>query len=582
MIDNFSFVNSNWIWEIVIIAILIWLVFAWKERDKYGSSKFNLHLFISFVAISSLVLIALQPQIYLKKDSHIAAIVTEGHDPIQLDSLKKANRKLEIYTYEIGETIIDNDKTPTSVFVLGNGIRAFDQWQLENIKTIFLGGKELKGVTQLNYIVDQTIGNNVQFHGNYKNPTKNNRLILEGPGGTTLDSLILTNEKSQLFKISTDLNVVGNFIFHLVEKDSFGIELSRDILPLTVVEKSSLNILILNSFPTFETKYLKNFLAEEGHQVVVKNQLTTARYKYEYFNMTSKPIIDIIQEKLEVFDLLIIDTKSLKGLSKQQRNILKNTVRELGLGVLIQPDANYFAGKKIVSSFKFDPEKSKEAVLNKYPKQNIKKYLYQFKDDFSIQPIHISDSKTWSAYERFGSGRFGSTVFYKTFELILNGHTKTYQYFWSDIIGNLSKQKKPSVQWKANDHFAYENQPFEFELRTSIQNPIVETNEGYSIPLQRDIHVKSLWKGKVYPREIGWKQHRVKQDSTVAFHYYVNDSSQWKSIANFNTIKSNQLFFKNTSRLENSSKEVLKLINPLWFFGIFILCSGYLWLEPKL
>jgi hypothetical protein len=512
----------------------------------------------------------------------VVAVLTEGYDNVRLDSLKKANKNLEVYPYTIGEAIFDTDKTPSSIYLLGHGISSFDLWQLETIPTLYLGGKELKGVTQLKYDYKQTKGSRIQFNGTYGNPTKNNRLLLEGPGGRTLDSVILTDEKSQVFKVSTDLNVVGVFTYHLVEKDSLGTVLTKAVLPLNIVEKTSLKILMLNGFPTFESKYLKNYLAETGHQVVVKNQITTARYKYEYFNMTSKPVIDITKEKLETFDLLIIDTKSLKALSKQQLTTLKTTVRELGLGILLQPDANYFSTKKPLSSFKFDPEKSKEGILNGYPKQNIKKYLYQFKADFSIQPIHRSDSKIWSAYERLGSGRIGTTVFRNTFELILNGHTKTYQGFWSEIIEQISKPKIPSVQWQSERNVAYQNQPYQFELRTNIPNPIVESSEGYSIPLERDIDVKSLWKGKMYPRDIGWKQLFTPQDSTEVFQYYVTDHSQWPSIANFNTVKANKSLFNDSSTLEVSPRTTLKVINPLWFFVVFMLCFGYLWLAPKL
>ena len=110
MIDSFSFVNINWIWTIIIIAILIWLIYAWKERNNYGSLKFIIHLGISFVAILSLILIALQPQIHVKKDTQVVAILTEGYNQEQLDSLQKTNQKLKIYPYKIGETIFDNDE----------------------------------------------------------------------------------------------------------------------------------------------------------------------------------------------------------------------------------------------------------------------------------------------------------------------------------------------------------------------------------------------------------------------------------------------------------------------------------------
>lgn len=583
MTDPFNFVNINWIWPTLFIASFIWLIYAWKEKAHYGHSKFILHLGVSLAAISSLVLIALQPQIPVKQDTQVAVLLTDGYDQAQLDSLKKINQTLEVSPYKIGEAIFDPDRLPSSVFILGHGIRAFDYWQLATTPTRYLGGKELKGVTQLNYDTYQTKGSRIQFNGTYTNPNKNHKLLLEGPGGTPLDSVILKEEPSQLFEVSTDLSITGNFRFHLVEKDSLGMVLSKDVLPLTIIEKSPLKILVLNGFPTFESKYLKNYLAEAGHQVVVKNQLTTARYKYEYFNMTSRPIIDITTEKLDFFDLLIIDTKSLKELSNRQIRTLRSAVSELGLGILIQADDNYFSGKKPIASFQFDPEKGKDATITAYPKQNIKKAPYQFKNNFSLQTIHGSDAKIWSAYERLGAGRVGSTVFQNTFELILNGHAKTYHHFWSEMIEKMSKRKTPSVQWSTNRHVAYLDQAFKFELRTAIPKPNLESSEGYSIPLQRDLYVKSLWKGQVYPRDIGWKQQYLSQDSMAVFQYYVTDDSQWKTITNFHTIKGNQIHFNDdTIHSVPAPREALKPVNPLWFFLIFILCSGYLWLAPKL
>ena len=581
MIDNVSFANDRFIWIILIIALFIWFIFALKEKNNYGRAKFSIHFCISFIAITSLVLIALQPQIHVKKEPQIAAIVTDGYKQTQLDSLKKVNPKLKIYTYKISEKIFNDNKIPSSLYILGHGIKSFDLWQLKNMPANYLGGEKLKGITQLNYESYQTRGNQIQFKGIYNNPTKNNKLLLRDPGGGTLDSLVLTNEKAQLFNVSTSLNVSGRFNFHLVEKDSLGKVLSKDNLPLIIVEKRPLKILVLNGFPTFESKYLKNYLAETGHQVVVKNQLTTARYKYEYFNIANKPVIDITKEKLKLFDLLIIDSKSLKNLSNRERTTLKNVVKESGMGIIIQPDANYFNSKNLIASFKFEVEKNKQIILPTDTKLNIKKYLYQFKDDFIIQAIHSSNSKIWTAYERVGSGRIGLTVIQNTFELILKGHNKKYNTFWSKIIDKISKRKSPSVQWRASDNYVYQDQPYEFELRTTVKKPTVKYSEGYAIPLERDIYVKSLWKGTVYPRKTGWKNNYVYQDSASVFQYCVIDSSQWKSISNFKTVKVNLDHFNEKGKSKIIQVTALKLVNPLWFFVIFILCSSYFWLEPK-
>ncbi len=582
MISSWSFLNDSWLWIVIIIAVSSLMLFAWKERDSYGSTTFLVRIGVSFFAIAFLALIALKPQTHIEKDGQVAVILTPEFNELQLDSLKQEYKGLKTFAYSKGEILFNSDNTPSAVFVLGNGIQDFDLWQLSTIAAQYLGGNDLQGVTHLKYNTQELQGNRLALFGSYANPKAGNQLVLKDPGGNALDSVTLTNNKSQLFQLGANLNVLGNFNYQVTEKDSLGQVLTQDIVPITVVEKQPLKVLILNGFPTFETKYLKNFLAETGHQVVVKNQITTARYKYEYFNMDKKPKVNITQENLSYFDLLIIDTKSLNGLSTVQQNTLKNVVKDHGLGVFIQPDAGYFSGNKPLVTFSFNTQKSKDVALAAYPKERIKKYDYQFKQDFLLEAINRSDSQIWSAYRRLGLGRVGTTVFRNTFELVLNGQTKTYQAIWSKILAKVSKPKDQSLEWASNNNLAYVNRPFKFKLRTSITNPTVVSNNADLIALQQDANLASLWSGKDFPRQVGWKQLRVSQDSSAVYNYYVSDTLHWKTLNNYNTIALNNSKFNSNTMVKSSPVRSLKLVNPLWFFAGFVICVGYLWLVPKL
>ena len=123
-------------------------------------------------------------------------------------------------------------------------------------------------------------------------------MFLEDPSGQVLDSITLNGQKSQDFQLSTNLKLKGNFVYQLVEKDSLGVVINREPLPLIIKEQVQFHILIINASPSFETKNLKNYLAESGHKVTIRSQMTKDRYKYEYFNMDNRPIIRFEQEQL--------------------------------------------------------------------------------------------------------------------------------------------------------------------------------------------------------------------------------------------------------------------------------------------
>src|SRR5690606_2672042 len=174
-------------------------------------------------------------------------------------------------------------------------------------------------------------------------PRSGHRLVLQGPGGVGLDSIDLVNDGEPPFQLAAELKAPGDSVYYLTEKNGEGEIFSRDPFPVQVEMKANLRILVLNNFPTFETKYLKNFLAEAGHEVVVRSQITTGRFKYEYFNANRTVIGNLSREALEAYDLLIIDAASLRSLGSSYSGALLNVVGTDGLGVFIQPDEAFFS-----------------------------------------------------------------------------------------------------------------------------------------------------------------------------------------------------------------------------------------------
>ncbi|MFO7721177.1 MAG: hypothetical protein R6W85_12135, partial [Gillisia sp.] len=457
-------------------------------------------------------------------------------------------------------------------------LKEYDLWQLDEVPVRFLGGNPPEGIVKLNYEQENFVGDHLVLKGLYSNPKSGNRLVLQDPGGTGLDSLVFNAEEKQPFLLSAELKVEGKYLFSLVEKDSLGEMLTSDPVPVRITEKEPLQILILNSFPTFETRYLKNFLAEAGHHVSVRSQITTGRYKYEYFNTNRSPLGNLTENSLESFDLLIIDAASLRSLPGNQRRAIENSVKNNGLGMFIQADDAFFKSPGI-ANLDFERITTSEVSMEQWPGIKLSVFPYAIKDDFGMQSIHTAKNLIWSGYKRNGSGRTGTTVFTNTYQPLLDGHSREYKQLWSQVVEHISRKEYTSAEWEPSQMIAYKDEPFNFKLRTLLDSVKVKNQDGNTIPLVQDIDFPMLWKGTNWPKQSGWNT--LKADTSGIFEYYVTEEIHWRALTAFNTREDNRRYFNRTESAGKGSRS-LEPINPLWFFLLFLICMGGLWLEPKL
>ncbi|MGM1054882.1 MAG: hypothetical protein ACQEWG_03235 [Bacteroidota bacterium] len=578
MIDNLSFLNAHLILPISVAAMIILLVFIWKEWSQSGKHRLVLKVLLSLLAVGSLVLIALKPAITGNKNPNKIILLTDGFEKFELDSLKKAHKRIKQLEYDPGELISEEISSAENVFVLGHGLKEYDQWQLDKVPVNFVGGNLPEGVVKLNYEQENFVGDNLVLKGLYSNPKSGNRLVLQDPAGTGLDSLIFNSEEKQDFLLSAELKVEGKYLFSLVEKDSLSIMLKSDPIPVRVAEKEPLQILILNSFPTFETRYLKNFLAEAGHHVTVRSQITTGRYKYEYFNTDRIPLANLTENNLESLDLLILDAASLRSLPGNQRSAIENSVKNNGLGLFIQTDDGFFKAPGL-ANLNFERITTSEVRMEQWPGIKLSVFPYAIKDDFGMQSIHTAQNLIWSGYKRNGSGRIGTTVFTNTYQLLLDGHSRAYKQLWSQVVEDISRKGNPAIVWEKNQMFAYKDEPFDFRLRTVLDSVVVKNQEGNTIPLMQDVDFPALWEATTWPEQSGWNS--LQADTSGIFEYYVTDETSWNALTAFNTLEDNRRYFKRPGSIGEGAR-TLEPINPLWFFGLFLICMGGLWLEPKL
>ncbi|ASV30645.1 hypothetical protein CJ263_10710 [Maribacter cobaltidurans] len=576
MWNSLSLENKEWWIVVILVGLLLLAVFIWKEWKGKPDRRFYINSFLGFVAILCLSFLVLRPT-YLQKVRGEAVLLTEGYQKEILDSLKKNNRRISEIEYRPGMDLSSKLDSIEHLFIMGHGVRESDLWQLKSDNVTFLPSQISEGIIKLKYNQNESAGSDLMVQGIYRNQNARMKLTLKGPGENTLDSISFLNKGDHHFKLKTNLKVDGKFLYHITEQDSAENIINTEALPVIVTANKPLKILIVNEFPSFETKYLKNFLSEEGHEVTVKTKLTKQQYKFEYFNTDQVAIYSLNRENIGMFDLMVFDDQSLKNLSKSERNILMEQVSARGLGVFVQQTGNNFQSKNSLGQLNTLPDEQTQVKLDMGSNPVLEKYHVQF-DSMGLMGMIIGN---YGYSLQIGQGHIGSTFLKNTYQLLLDGKDSDYRELWSSLINGIRKRSEKSAQFHSDSYWASVNEPFHFSFFSSELDPKIRVEKQYQVPLIKNSVVSDEWMGTVYPKRAGWHQLQSESDSSSSLNYYVMEEGLWKSLTDYNTLKRNKRFFsKNPSKIQE--KFLPQRISPIWFLTIFILVMGYLWLEPKL
>lgn len=574
MIDRLQFMNQELWWAVVLLAITLVLLFLWKEWKGEFNTRFFIHSVVGVLVIVALGLLYLRPAL-LTEVSGKAVVLTDNYRVSQLDSLKDNEKSIQTIRYRPGLDFSKALDSINEIVVLGDGLRDFDFWQLKEVSTTYVKGAIPKGVVKLKYENTLRIGDDLLVNGLFNVPTTGNRLVLETPSGEGLDSIVFKSDSEMGFKLNSNLKATGTYVYRLSEKDSTGAVLNSNPLPVEVLAKQKLRIFIINKFPSFESKYLKNFLAEEGHEVVVRSQITKGRYKFEYFNTEKSPVYGFRDNELRDFDLVILDADTYLSLSKSNKNVLLKLLKDTGLGIFIQPNASLFRSANTLAGFGVERDVSQKFL--KIDNSTVESYPYRFSKT-NLRGIAIENH---SYAMILGKGRVGTTVLSTTYQLVLDGKMNVYRNIWTAMITATAKSKETLGNFEDVPAFSFVGQPTSFYLSTGVSKPLAIMDGAYSIPLIKNTLIEDKWHGKTYSKSEGWHVLQMENDTSVAAHYFVTDTIHWKPLTSIKTIMDNGRFFdavKNTPVKKMMSLE----ISRWWFFLIFLGCMGYLWVSPKL
>lgn len=563
----------------VTAAILIFLtvLFTWMEW-KRQLPYLPLRMVALLLMMMSVAGFLFRPSLKTTMSEEII-LLTPNYSTTQADSLMRLYPDMKVLqTADAkrfpGATIINrynelSGKQDDISFIVGQGLPPEAMDLFTSPRYQFIPSPYPNGIVRISIPESILPNRRATISGIYNNPSEDLKLFLAGPGGKE-DSVTFTKDGFQHFELSFLPKKPGQFVYTIASTGDLS-----GRLPIRVQQKKALNILFIMHHPSFETRYLKEFLGR-SHQIVLRYQVSRNRYRHEYVNHEPRKVNRLSYELLSDFDLLIVDVHTLRQLHASETESLQSAISE-GLGVLTLSST---AGSNEIVPFTFTPYARDTAhVFADRTKVVLPAWPLHIQPADGIIPVSKNKNRILSGYRYQGSGKIGFQLLQETYRLVLQGDSVAYGALWSTLLEKISRSEHGEFAIHQKSKFPlFPDRPLQVQIISSGQQPVLLLN-GTKLPMKENISIDDLWSGKLWPSEPGWER-LTATDSTV-LDFYVSEPGEWESVAITNA-RDETLKAASSATVERERKTVFCAVSRWIFCLVFLLGAGFLWLAPKL
>ena len=573
------------LWMVVSLFVAITILFLWKEWGRKLRFR-TLRIVAVFVMMLMLAAILLRPHTNISK-TNVIVLLTPGYDAARVDSLVSTTGKLSIFhspdakPFKNSRPLISYHELNTLAkdirFVIGEGLPLHALDLLDKKSFTFLPSQPPQGIVEVSIADSPKLNRQTTLQGMFRNISGTHTIALIGPGGKE-DSVIVSKIGVTQFTLSFTPRQTGKQLYSLSVNDSLG-NIKEEKVPVTVEEPAPLRVLVILSHPTFETTFLKNFIASKGNEIVLRSQLSRNNFSYEYINHAAIKFSVITRSINDEFDLVIADRQTLQNLSNSESSVLKQSIHN-GLGLLSLYDVPP-KGKDQNNFFPFQTSAVKgdtTTIISGSKRLTLPALPFRVRIEAPLQQLLANNSGLLAGYTLTGKGKIAFQLLQETYRLILAGDSITYGRLWSPLLERVARTNEQPASVSITSPFPYyEDEPITFRLISSEESPTLLV-DSIQMPLEEDVTLDDVWYSKVWPSGPGW--HTI-QSGSERFKYFVSEPDAWRAWAIENQMKENRLASTGQQIAAEKSREQHR-IHPLFFYGIFLFAAGFLWLAPKL
>ncbi|MFD3002883.1 hypothetical protein ACFS7Z_21125 [Pontibacter toksunensis] len=587
---------------LLAIPVVLWL--AWKRPNRQRLAE---RLLASVVAGISLVLLVFPPTTQQAISPGTAILLTEGYNADTLQNLlQNAAAGPSVYSYR---TTAANAKpleslyllrrehpSLTQVHLLGHGLKKEELQALKGVQVQPHLSAIPAGPTAMHWPESIKLGEAVEIAGQYKKEGEEATWLYLQAAGQAQDSMQIVTDTTAGFLLRYTPKQAGHFVYTVVKKSGNGTDtLGR--VPVQVQPVQELGVLLLASSPLFEFRFLKNHLAELQHRVALRTSISKDISQSEWLNMPRMSLDRLTPKLLQQFDVVITEPLALQGLSAGERAFLQRAVTEEGLGILTVTNAPANArSTSFFTSFQTrrlsqQDTRSTRASWADNVTATATAAPYTLVNTTAVAGLVAEqDNQLLAGAKRAGWGKVAMSLVSQTFSWQLEGKKDVYASYWANLLSAVAKQEVQERFWQVvAPQVPKPDQllTLTFTDYTAADVPSatvthVADSASVSLPLAQNPLQLTQFSGSFWPRRSGW--HQVQTPDDLPYLFYVQDSTDW-AFADLQVRQQETKAFvaqQNAVPVADAAIAYREEQVPLiWFFLLFVLSSGFLWLEEK-
>lgn len=517
-------------------------------------------------------------------------ILTEGYSEDAVAAFNKSNA-VKLSWENLNQTAIDKAGV---IHVFGYGLPDTSIFNIPKSKTNFHVSALPTGIANIHWRQEIALGQSLLIQGTINNPQQQKLQLQLVSGLQVLDQRILGVQSSHQFQFNPIPKNLGTGNYQLLllnGKDT----VSKNTIPFLVQSPKPISVLLLQDAPSFEQKFLKNWLSDHGYQLAARTRISKKIFDQAFSNRASTNLLNINAGLLSNFDLLLTDEAALNGLSVMEQYQLRAAIREKGLGLLVTTDTILKHAAILdqgLSLKNIQDSSSSNRLMTMHGQDSawhpiINKDAYLTILPSSKMKTQISDAKgrVLSAVYLEGMGKIGFSTLEQSHLWSLAGKQWDYDFYWTQLLESVTCQTIVKESWTLGWGMDFIKQAAPIIQWKDLAKDSIALVSGAKIYLQQNPLYPFRMEGQFWPRQSGW-QNSITTHGQIK-PWYVFDTKDWlllqwsKRIQQTNDWLVNPAYSNRDSAIENAAVQY-QLIPAIWAWLILLIGLTVLWIESKL
>ena len=585
------------------------LALAWHRPRR---RQRPLRMLAGALAAGALWCVAFPPLRHLPANRAEAILLTPGYAP---DTLRQLLRQLgagtPVWAYGNPEkaakarplasllTLAGQRPAPRRLHVLGHGLPPADLPLLGTMALRLHPSAPETAFRTAYWPARLPLGQVLHLEGAVAQPkgAKSAWVVLRAAGAGR-DSVQLPANGAGTFRLRYLPKTAGLATYELLLRRP-GQPLLGEPVPVEISPPTLPAVLLLAAAPSFEFTFLKNYLAEAHYPVALRTSVSRGLVQTDFVNQVRLNIDRLTPALLARYAVVVADAGTLAALSGAETQALQAAVRAGRLGLITLAEAaplpRNAPGR---ADFTVLPRPANPASLPALawparPAEARAPLPAQLQPRPNLRVLVAGPQQAIAAASRrVGLGSVVVSVVPETFRWGLQGQAAVYASFWSQLLTAAVPPAPAKAYWRAGNRWPRLAQPLTLHLAAGTlptTPPTVVPLAGgpaVRLALRQDTRLPEWSTGQYWPGTAGW--HQVRGPGRVRHHFYVYPSTAWlgpeqherrQAVAAITTAAAA------TPAISTNALAADTVTEPWpagWFFALFLLAAGYLWLEEKL